>query len=647
MEWHRDLYDKQREAASTNEDVVLLLAGPGTGKTLTIIRRISYLINEINVNPKDICVITFTRAAAAELKDRLKKELNHGDIPYISTLHSFAFTELLRSSRNLGTTPLSVRVADEWEESNIIYEDLKHILRLHKPKIEKLFKKMSSDWQTLDVDKDDWERRFPDPRFIGALRDHKSIYGYTVADELVYQLKHLLQSYPDILKGRFKYLLVDEYQDLNRCDLAIIKSLVDSGMSLFACGDDDQSIYSFRFAHPNGIRVFGNEYDDADIENLDICKRCDKEILDFGLFVARQDPARMKKDINSDSPLTADVRLLRFADQYEEAIGIAKICKYLIDEKSLEAKEIFILLKINKDKVFSTIIENSLYDQGIKSVLHGKKSNIFEKDKEARSLLAYLRLIVNIKDDLALRTIMKEKHRCGKGTIEYVHDICHEKNLRFSDAIEDIVQNQHEATRTRSIIKNAYSKIEKTVRELQDNYDEKGMLPKSLFEFILKTASKIGLSEKVITDITEYVKALIIELMKDKPDELLKIEDILKGNSGKTDEDEMFQDADAVNIMTMHGAKGLTAKAVIIVACEDEMIPGKNIGGDEEKEQLRLLYVSITRAKHFLYLTFCNQRKDDQACAGLVPHWGYRHISRFLEASPVEPVDGRWFTSEL
>jgi len=179
-----------------------------------------------NVDPRNICVITFSRAAAAELRTRITKELGETSIPKTSTLHSFALSQLLRLTKYNNNLPMPIRIADDWEERYIVLEDLKRQLSIPKVSdVNDLLNQMSSDWQSLTADEQEWENRFPNPRFIGAWREHRQVYAYTLRSELVYQLKHTIQQNPQIIDNiGFGYLLVDEYQDLNRCDLAVINS---------------------------------------------------------------------------------------------------------------------------------------------------------------------------------------------------------------------------------------------------------------------------------------------------------------------------------------------------------------------------------------------------------------------------------------
>ena len=279
MTWNDNLLDDQIDAASFYGSHARLLAGPGTGKTLSLTRRVLFLINEKEVDPSKITVLTFTRAAA-ELKNRIKNELDdESSLPHISTIHSFALKLLLKNpARERLSQPL--RIANDYEAEVIIKREIKSILGLtHIKEVDNLFNQLSADWETLSAELDGWADRFPDPRFLGAWQEHRSIYGYVLRSELVYQLKKALEEGDLEFTQPIDYLLVDEYQDLNACDLAVIKSLTEYGAELFCAGDDDQSIYGFRYANPEGIRRFDKEYLSSESLELSICMRCDINIL--------------------------------------------------------------------------------------------------------------------------------------------------------------------------------------------------------------------------------------------------------------------------------------------------------------------------------------------------------------------------------
>ncbi len=209
MSWDDSLLTNQRTAAAHAGTHARLLAGPGTGKTLTLTRRICFLVIENNVSAESILALTFTRAAARELRQRVDRELDEGGSPRISTLHSFALRQLLRNVTKITELPQPLRIADDWEERNIVHEDLKSMLSLARiSEAHDLLNELSADWQSLTADEADWETHHPHPQFLGAWREHREIYGYTLRSELVYRLKKALEQRGDFeLEAPIEYLL--------------------------------------------------------------------------------------------------------------------------------------------------------------------------------------------------------------------------------------------------------------------------------------------------------------------------------------------------------------------------------------------------------------------------------------------------------
>jgi len=355
MAWNDNLSEEQEEVASYTGTHARLLAGPGTGKTRVLTRRVIYLIDEEGVDPSSIVALTFTRAAALELKARVAKAIvdestatgNDEELPRVSTLHSFALRHLLRNSDRLQRLPQPVRIAGDWEERHIVLEDLKSQLdhdRIRETK--KLKSRLAADWQTLSAQEDDYT---VDPKFVGAWQEHRERYGYTLRSELVYQLKRAFEEAGGLdLGDPIDYLIVDEYQDLNRSELAIIDAIAERAAEVFAAGDDDQSIYGFREAEPAGIRQFTADFHPAEDLRLEVCYRCDQEILDLAEFIADLDINREPKEIYPDDDSgSGEVNLLRFNEQNVEAEGIASVCGELY-QNGHDPGEILILLGLTQ-----------------------------------------------------------------------------------------------------------------------------------------------------------------------------------------------------------------------------------------------------------------------------------------------------------
>ena len=220
MAWQDGLTDEQKNAASFAGSNARLLAGPGTGKTLTLARRIAQLFLDLKKPAGSILAFTFTKFAAAELRKRVAAEVQAKDkeentktkvLPRISTLHLYALRELLRNEDRT-KLPRPIRISDDWEDDNIILSEMQALMGLPKKETRRLFGKLSADWQQLSADQKEWERTFPDPKFLGAWREHRGTYGYTMRSELVYQLKTGLDQGDVQIEGPPQYVLVDEFK---------------------------------------------------------------------------------------------------------------------------------------------------------------------------------------------------------------------------------------------------------------------------------------------------------------------------------------------------------------------------------------------------------------------------------------------------
>ncbi|MHA1280060.1 MAG: ATP-dependent helicase [Candidatus Helarchaeota archaeon] len=635
MRWDDQLLDKQRIAASHTGSHSRLLAGPGTGKTLVITRRILYLIQELSVAPDDILILTFTRAAAQELRNRIKDSLPEDTPqPRIYTLHSFALRQLLLNSDKLDHLPSPLRIADDWEERHIIQEDLKTLLSLNRIRdVQELFNQLSADWQTLSAESGQFS---PDPQFIGAWQEHRSLFGYTLRSELVYQLKRCLEQIPDFqLEATFQHLLVDEYQDLNKCDLAIINALTNQGPELFISGDDDQSIYGFRKAHPQGIRAFLDEYPNAKDLPINICKRCDSDILALAEFVADLDINRIPKGTKTpkDTP-SGEVILLNFRNQYEEAEAIASLCSSLIFQDGYAPSEILILSRINTNNSLSIILEKAFQRLSIPLSVDVSGNSPLDTDV-GRLVLSIMRLLRNISDHLSWRTILKlRRNQIGDGIIGSLLDECRIKGLSFFELLIAIEEESVVLDRYNNRIKQELDTIKTFVNSLVEKYDIDNFSNEEFISLSNEITNWVTDDTEVREEISTYINDQIREAqITSLIDALLLLE-----TTGIDIEQEI--DRNSVNMLTMHKAKGLTSEAVIVLACEDEIIPGRDEREPDLGDERRLLFVSLSRAKHKLFVSYCTNRIRQQSYLGRNPGTTRRTLSRFLRYAPIKPVSG-------
>jgi DNA helicase-2/ATP-dependent DNA helicase PcrA len=633
--WDDNLTESQKRAACHIGTHARLLAGPGTGKTRTMTARILWLMNEHSISPSGILALTFTRAAVAELKNNIMAFQAAGEIslPRVSTLHSFALRQILRNAP-LTRLPQPVRIADDYEERKIIIEELGHLIHKNVGETRELLDQLSADWQKLT---DEWEARFPDSKFLGAWKEHREIYKYTLRSELVYQLKLSLQEQAGSmdLDGPPKYVMIDEYQDLNACDLALIKAMADLGSEVFCAGDDDQSIYGFRYANPEGIRRFCDEYPASKSMSLDICQRCGKQILDYALYVAKQDIRRIDKHIHpKDLAENSEVHVLRFSMQDQEAEGIARLCYWLINNRKISPDQILILLRSDQYGKFSNPIKEALVNNAVPVATI---SNPLEPLNRAsgRKLLCLMRLAANRSDHLAWRTILDlDDSRIGSLTFSRLYEVAHQEGITFSEVIQKVKSHPSILKVTGTRVSECAAKVE----ALLDTVGAPGSI--ELEQWITELANKVIADEND----RQEVLALFLRVKEISADQSLI--DLLRSLNVSLGDEEQEKEKGKVAIMTMHQAKGLSADAVIIATAEDEYIPGF-AKGEAVDDERRLLYVSLTRARRFLYVTFCKERSGRQQHSGRNSGSKIRTFTRFLSGGPQLPQEGNDIIASL
>ena len=622
----KDVTEEQKLAIQHVDTHARLLAGPGTGKTHVLTRKVLWLVLKCGFDPQKILALTFTRMAAAQLRHDLAEVLKPHDIdvPVVSTLHSFALRQILHNSRTIEELPRPVRIADDWEERNIIQEDIKKILGVARiEEVQDLISRLSADWETLKAEEAGWTDAFPNPKFLGALQTHKAVYGETLRAELVYKLKRTLDQNQEFkLDNEYQYVLIDEYQDLNACDLAVVRALSQKGAKIFVVGDDDQSIYGFRYANPIGIRQFPEIYENAARLQLTTCYRCDTSIIQHAEFVADQDTQRLPKATKPREGAEAgEVVLIQCANQDAEAAAVATKIKQLVDGGTRPEK----IVILSKSRAILGPIKEQIIARGIK-VSMALEDELMDA-KEFRVALSLLRLAVDPHDALALRGLIQvEKNGLGDKCIEELWSYASAKGIRLDIALEQIRKDPALLSSSGSKLKTFADGIDARVATLVGLKDDVPAL-------VEKVVSECVSEEVLKGKISEYFKKLLEETGADK------LEKLIKSVGLASDMIEQETTPEAVSILTMHQAKGLTFDVCFIVGAEDEFIPGRNdteFIGDER----RLLYVSMTRSRHKLYISYCTRRTGNQKYYGRVPKGGQeaRRLTRFLADAKIKQV---------
>lgn len=410
-----------------------VLAGPGTGKSATLVALLDQLLGR-NPAPR-IKLLTFTRAATAELA---KKVSDHpaAAAQRPSTVHSFSISVLLQNP-GIGDFPEPLRIADKWEDANIVHPTLAHRIGVRVTHLENLIREMAANWESLQAEQNPRVNPEERARFNGAWAEHRAVYGYTLLAELPYALLHALQNHPDLDGVDFDLLIVDEYQDLNACDLALLHSIAERGCSIIGAGDDDQSIYSFRRAAPEGIRRFPQDYPGCANYPLSVTQRCARRIIEWATYVIQGDPDRPHDRPClqcADGSPDGEVALLAFPGDVTEATGIADLVQHLIRDERIEPQNILILLRADHNGSFSRPIKEALDERGIEYSDPEIVDRILAEPTNRRMLETF-RLLVNRHDSLAWASVLHLTNGVGEVFLDYVYDRAREARAQFGEAL--------------------------------------------------------------------------------------------------------------------------------------------------------------------------------------------------------------------
>ncbi len=605
-----------------------ILAGPGTGKSATLVALIEKLLS--GERPPRLKLLTFTRAATGELAQKVA-EHPAAATQRPSTIHSFAISLLLRNPGS-GAFPEPLRIADDWEQSEIVHPTLARLLGVTTTFLKRqLIPEMASGWERLD------EVRFPTvspelrARFVGAWHEHRDIYGYTLLAELPFRLREALRDHPNLQGADYDLLFVDEYQDLNACDLEVLKLISQRGCRIIGTGDDDQSIYGFRWAAPEGIRRFADDYPHSLDYPLTLTQRCGRRIVEWANYVIQGDLNRQHgRELRcADAAPEGRVALLAFANETAEAEGVAGLVARLIERDGLRPSGILILLRTDHNKQFSRLIRAQLEQRGIQSFDPDTAKDLLA-NPDNRRLIAILRLLSNRTDSIAWASLLRLTPGVGENFVGYIYQRASAARQQFGASLLQAHQegfpntNRAVATRARDMIDGVLAWLDgRQVPELPDN---------GWGAWIIDAAGG---------NVAPAPTPPLAEL-------LLKLDGVMEGGLdlgryvsqiGPLGKDLMQTECEGVRIMGMANSKGLTVDATIIAAVEEGIIPRPDQDVSEER---RLMYVAMTRAKTHLYCTWARVRRGPTARVGAAPG-GMRRVTNFLVGGPVQSQNGTAF----
>ena len=610
------LNEKQKEAVLVESGPVLVIAGAGSGKTRVLTYRVAYLTGILGIPPHRIFVATFTNKAAQEMKERINSLMGTQvrDL-WIGTFHSLCVRILRKEIWRIGYSQ-NFSIFDRDDQKKLI-KDI-----VGKGERPDRFIHYISRVKTYGEGIED---RFLNSVFEEYTKKMKLLNALDFDDLLVLTLK-IFESFPDVKNHyaeRFLHILVDEYQDTNRLQYEIIRHLSSKHRNIFVVGDDDQSIYAFRGADLRNILDFEQDFPDARIIRLEQNYRSTKNILKAASTVIAHNRLRKGKTLWTQNPEGKKIVIFECDTEREEAETVAKI----IEKSGREYRDFLILYRTNAQ---SRAFEERFHLEGIPyQIVGGMK---FYERQEIKDILAYLRILVNPKDEIALLRIFNVPPRgIGVKTIETVKNYAEMKKVSLLDALKQMESLDLHKSRKEKL-QNFFSLITdfKEKSKQLDVYE--------LTKYIIEQTGYIDYLEREF----EPEKA---EMKKEYVKELLgEIEEFVKGNPGAdvedyihytsllTDIDEFEEKENTVTMMTVHNAKGLEYPVVIITGLEEGVLPHIRSMGDpnEIEEERRLFHVALTRAKEEVYITYSRLRYFK----------GERYLtpSRFIKELPEDVV---------
>lgn len=630
----------QQEAVEHMEGPLLILAGAGSGKTRVITHRTAYLIEQ-GISPYNILAITFTNKAAGEVRERVDDLLGYGsEGVWVSTFHSLCVRILRRHIERIGFA-IGFAIYDTDDQKRLVKEVARFLQLDPKMYPERLLmseiaraKENFMSPHEYDLNAQGDYRKMQMARVYEEYQKRMHSNNALDFDDLLFKTVQLFQDCPDVLEQyqeRFRYIMVDEYQDTNGIQFLLVRQLARKYRNLCVVGDDDQSIYKFRGANIMNILNFEQEYPDAKVIKLEQNYRSTGNILRAANEVIRHNEGRKDKTLWTAQEDGDLIQYKQYENEYQEAEQIAYHILENRVRNDLHYSDFAVLYRTNAQ---SRVLEEKLIMKNIPYRIYGGQN--FYSRMEIKDLLAYLKIISNGYDDMAVKRIINvPKRGIGAATIAKVEEYALQQEISFLDALfqaEDIPGIGKAAARLQ--------KFTDLIADLREKQSQ-GLLISELFDELLE---RTGYQEELIAEHTEESLARVenIDELRNKivvyeeNAESPALDELLEEIALVSDVDNLNSTDDKVVLMTIHSAKGLEFPYVFLCGMEDGLFPGSmtiNSGNPEDmEEERRLCYVGITRAKKRLYLSSARQRMMHGSSS-------YNPISRFIKEIPQELLD--------
>lgn len=589
-----ELNESQKKAVRTEGQRILILAGPGTGKTEVLAHRIRFLVKDKNIDSHKILAVTFTTKAAQEMANRLREFQDFDSTNVrVLTIHGECWKILCQNLSN------ETFIADD-DETIIVLKDVFEDLGLKKSRKE--LDKIKKDIELKKAD-----NKLPDDsndsntEFLDIFKSYENLMGFNKAIDfsgILTSINRLFKNQEplELYQQKTKYLLVDEYQDINQAQFEFIRSLCYENSEFFCVGDDDQSIYGWRGAKPDFILDFEQDFNDTKVLSLEESRRCSENILRAAINLISKIPEnkRKSKTIYAYSKNGEPIYILKSSSENQEAIWIAEWIYRETSNKYLKPKEIAIICR---DVELAKYVVSKLKTKKVPAE-YWREGALF-KDSAVKDIFAHLKVIIKPQNNLALRHCLLSKTLEGIGE-KRVADL-RKKAQELNKSIWDILLSNNNQSKSKKWQVN----LSKFVQWMQGlAYLAKDKPAKVLIDKILE---KMELKEENehIQKLKNLVQTSDMSVKKFLDEAIKKRLDLTEGGP------EPEKEGEAVAIMSMHSSKGLTYKVVFILGMEEGIFPRNNVNiSDEER---RLCYVAMTRAKEKLFLCFAKRRKGRPA----------------------------------
>ena len=608
------LNEQQKAAVEHTEGPVLVFAGAGSGKTRVLTYRIAYLIKNHGVRPYNILAVTFTNKAANEMKERINDLLgeNSGRL-WAGTFHGICARILREHGAEIGIDR-NFTIFDTSDQLSLIRESMESLDHDQKRYNPNAILNLISKAKEQLVLPDEFGKRFSGPlediaRSVYRVYQEKLTQNHALDfDDLIMYTVLLLKSVPKVLQHyqeRFKYILVDEYQDINYSQYQLVKNLAAKHRNIFCVGDDDQSIYRWRGADVGIILQFETDYPNASIYKLEQNYRSTKKILEAAHHVVKRNRGRAVKKLWTENDEGSDIEIIESANELEEATNIARSIQDKISYEDRKYSDIVILYRMNAQ---SRVFEEAMINNRIPYRLIGTVR--FYERKEIKDALAYLRLAANPYETVSLRRVINIPHRgIGQTSMSRLEDFAITEQLTLFDALRRVLEATDVPKKARLAMAQ-FAELIAHLHEMSGNVSVHRLASEAM-------------------EVSGYIQALKDDRTMESQTRLENIQEFLSvtehfelSNEDKSlpmfleqvalisDIDTYDESGNAVTLMTLHAAKGLEFPIVYMAGMEEGIFPHRRSIDDHEEleEERRLCYVGMTRARERLTFSYAHQR---------------------------------------